>query len=78
MNGKIEIRSVNLGRQGLGPKADKPCIENVQGKWLTVKAIVLTGRGGLSDSEVAEEFELQLADVLAAKSYSELYPWILE
>ncbi len=74
MNGRIEIRTVNVR----STPVQKSCIEAKNGKWFTVKAIVNTLRGGLSAEEGVEEFNLDLADVLAAESYATTYPQIME
>ncbi len=78
MNGKIEIRDVKLGRGGAGAAVQRSCIQTQKGKWITVKAIVLCIRGGLTHEEAVEEFGIELADVLAAESYAEMYPQIME
>lgn len=77
-SGKIEIRKVRLGRGGSGSKVEKPCIMSAKtGQWYTVKGIVVVAEA-MTDDETAEEFELELADVLAAKSYAIQYPQIMD
>lgn len=76
MNGKIEICKVMVGRAG--QLTQKPCVRGSDGTTYTVKSIINLSVGGVSDDEIISELKVDLADILASRSYVEQYPQVMQ